>query len=104
MFFAFTDVTSSGQTASLYFDKIDLSQGKNTEVTWNYAYARKDDNSTDKMEILISTDCGDTWTTVYSKSGEDLASVPEVDLTKSHIPTYWLPRPCLLYTSTNSIN
>jgi len=93
MFFALTDVNSSGQTASLYFDKIDLSQGVKTEATWNYAYARKDDNSTDKMEILISTDCGDTWTTVYSKSGEDLASVPSIDLSQSHSPTYWIPRP-----------
>ncbi|MBK9629983.1 MAG: T9SS type A sorting domain-containing protein [Saprospiraceae bacterium] len=93
MFFAFTDVTTSGQTASLYFDKIDLSQGIKTEITWNYAFAVKNDNNTDKMEILISTDCGDTWTSVYSKSGKDLASVPSIDLSKSHIANYWLPRP-----------
>ncbi|MBK9270946.1 MAG: T9SS type A sorting domain-containing protein [Saprospiraceae bacterium] len=93
MFFAFSDAGSGGLVASLYFDKIDLSQGINTEASWNYAYAVKDANSNDKMELLISTDCGDTWTTVYSDFGSSMASVPVVDVVNSHIPGFWLPLP-----------
>lgn len=93
MFFAFTDVPTSGQTASLYFDQIDLSQAVKTQATWNYAYTVKDANSSDQMEVLVSSDCGDTWTSVYKKSGAALASIPMADLSRSHISNYWLPNP-----------
>lgn len=33
--------------------------------------------SNDKMTINISTDCGDTFTEIWSKSGSDLATAPE---------------------------
>ncbi len=93
MFFAFSDQGVAGASASLYFDKIDLSQGVKTEATWNYAYATKALTDTDKMELLVSKDCGDTWTSVYSNSGTFMASVPEVDVVNSHIPGFWLPLP-----------
>ncbi|MBK9641397.1 MAG: hypothetical protein IPO72_08970 [Saprospiraceae bacterium] len=75
-------------------DKLDLSGGVKTQMEWNYAYAVKDGvGSTDNMEISVSPDCGDSWSVVYSKSGEDLASVPSVDIVNSHIPGFWLPLP-----------
>jgi hypothetical protein len=93
VFFAFSD-GGVGPNATLVIDKLDLSGGKKTQMEWNYAYAVKEGaGSTDNMEIAVSSDCGDSWTVVYSKSGEDLASVPNVDVVNSHIPGFWLPLP-----------
>lgn len=61
-------------------------------MTWNYAYAPKDGASTDKMEVLVSTNCGDTWTTVYNKQGDALKSC-DPDLNLSFIPGFFLPDP-----------
>jgi len=35
--------------------------------------------SQDKMEVQVSTDCGSTFTTLWEKSGSDLATAPELN-------------------------
>ena len=92
VFFAFSDGGVAGNSSSVVFDKIDLTNSKSTKMTWNYAYAPKDGASTDKMEVLVSTNCGDTWTTVYSKQGDALKSC-DPDLSLSFIPGFFLPDP-----------
>ena len=38
-------------------------------------YALTGQNSNDRLDVIVSTDCGATWTSVWSKSGAALATV-----------------------------
>ncbi|MBK8734941.1 MAG: T9SS type A sorting domain-containing protein [Saprospiraceae bacterium] len=93
VFFAFSDGPGViGASSSVVFDKIDLSNSASTRMSWSYAYAAKNSSSTDKMEVLVSTNCGETWTSVYEKQGEAMNSCTP-DLSTSHIPGFFLPDP-----------
>ena len=93
VFFAFSDGPAViGKSASVIFDKIDLSNSASTRMSWSYAYAAKNSSSTDKMEVLVSTNCGETWTSVYEKQGEAMNSCTP-DLSTSHLPGFFIPNP-----------
>lgn len=60
--------------------------GLNTPVLkFSVAYARRNANSTERLRVLISTNCGTTYTQVYSKTGTVLATAP--DLTGNFTPS-----------------
>lgn len=48
----------------------------NSTLTFDVAYALYADNYADALEVLVSTDCGETYTSVYNKVGADLATAP----------------------------
>lgn len=48
----------------------------NTNVQFNVAYAQYDNTSLDALSILASIDCGNTWNSIYDKSGSTLSSNP----------------------------
>lgn len=56
---------------------VDMTYLVNSELTFDVAYAQYADNYSDTLEILISTDCGATWTSHYLKGGDDLATAPD---------------------------
>ncbi|HFA49203.1 MAG TPA: T9SS type A sorting domain-containing protein [Bacteroidetes bacterium] len=45
-------------------------------MSFNWAYARSDPSFSDEMIVLLSTDCGTTFTQVYYKSGNSLTTGP----------------------------
>jgi PKD repeat protein len=51
--------------------------GSNIGLSFDVAYAQYDDNYSDTLAIVYSTDCGDTWTEVWSMGGDDLSSAPD---------------------------
>ncbi|NOT37267.1 MAG: T9SS type A sorting domain-containing protein [Saprospiraceae bacterium] len=89
-FFAFSDGVPD-LSASIIFDKVDLTNSKQTKMSWNYAYSTKTLDDYDKMEVLVSKDCGVTWTSVYENQGENMKSC-EANL-NGHIPGFFLPEP-----------
>jgi hypothetical protein len=48
----------------------------NTWLRFNVAYAKYNSSSNDALQILASTDCGNTWTSIYNKSGTNLSTAP----------------------------
>ncbi len=71
----------SGRSSSIVYEKVDFSAvptNATLELKWSHAYAQKLFFSTDKLDVKVSTDCGATWTNVWSKSGADLKTVPAV--------------------------
>ncbi len=57
----------------------DLSNEKQSYLSFKVAYALFSRNVTDKLEVYVTTDCSETIenaTLIYSKSGEALASAP----------------------------
>ncbi len=72
----FYDIPSSG-VDDLYAPVLDLSTvGGAVACSFNVAYAQYDAVSLDTLEVNVSTDCGTTWTNVYTKSAGDLATAP----------------------------
>jgi hypothetical protein len=66
---------SAGQSSKLIFEKRDFSGTSGNQLTFSHAYAQYQAQN-DALKISISTDCGGTWTQVWSKSGATLATVP----------------------------
>lgn len=66
---------SPGSSTSLVFEKLDFSGNTNTKITFDRAYAQYSSEN-DKLELNASTDCGSTWTTLFSKQGSALATAP----------------------------
>ena len=60
----------------LVFYKIDLKKTKKANLKFSWAYAQYEDAQTpptnDSLEVFVSTDCGDTFESVWVKGGEDL--------------------------------
>ena len=63
---------------AVFFDKIDFSVLADAQLTFVHAHAQYDGTEADQLQIMISTDCGSTWTVVWDKSGTALATVAPV--------------------------
>lgn len=67
---------AAGEYVELMFHKLDFS-GTNHGVKFNYAYAQYTTEN-DQFQVMASTDCGATWTTVWDKSGANLSTTAPV--------------------------
>ncbi len=61
---------------TLTYNKIDLSGMINATLVYDRAGGRYS-GSNDQLQVLISSDCGDTWEIVHDIAGADLATVDE---------------------------
>ena len=50
----------------------------NYKLDFDYAYAQRPTSTDDRLEVLISTDCGNNWISLFDKSGTDLSTAPSV--------------------------
>jgi len=64
---------ATGQSSMIVFEKLDFSSGTGHGIKFNHAYAQYQGED-DKLEVLVSTDCGVTWSTVYTKAGAALST------------------------------
>lgn len=58
----------------------------NTSLTFDVAYALYNNGYQDGLQVLVSTNCGATYTTVYNKVGQQLATAP-ANNTAKFVPT-----------------
>ena len=58
-------------------------------LSFDVAYARFDDTYFDTLSVKISGDCGNTWTTLWSKGGVDLATAPDTQEPFTPTSTQW---------------
>ena len=56
------------------FDKVDLSNSSMTELRFTHAYAPYVLGEEDRVEVVVSTDCGDSWTSVWDQRGTELST------------------------------
>jgi len=63
---------SPGENATLMFDKLDFSSTINNKIEFSFSHANKQSWDMDKLQILVSLDCGNTWTMVDEISGSNL--------------------------------
>ena len=57
------------------------------EFSMDYAYALRTGENPDTLEIAYSLDCGDTYTVIYSKSGNEMATGPTSANNALFLPT-----------------
>jgi hypothetical protein len=65
----------TGDNDDLYIKPIDLTGINSPVLTFDYAYAQYS-NENDQLDVLVSTNCGGSWTNVWSKAGSALATAP----------------------------
>ena len=70
------NINTNGAHDAITAPKVDLTNTDNARVTFDVAHAPYSSTYPDSLRVLVSTDCGDTWTPVYAKSGSVLATAP----------------------------
>lgn len=70
------NINTAGKHDAIIAPKLDLSNTDNARVTFDVAHAPYSATYPDSLRVLVSTDCGDTYTPVYAKSGAALATAP----------------------------
>lgn len=78
--------------AKSYFisKQLDLTNAASyAQLDFNVAYAQYNSTYHDSLKVSVSTDCGLTWTTVYSKTGVALETAPPTTAVFAPTPTQW---------------
>ncbi len=84
MWFDNYTLNSAGLRDEMWSPKYNLAAATIT-LTFDVAYARYDATYSDTLAVLVSTDCGQTFTQVWMKGGTTLSTSP--DLTTAFTPT-----------------
>ncbi|MBC7776607.1 MAG: PKD domain-containing protein [Phycisphaerae bacterium] len=66
------DAADKGVFTILLTQNYDLTTLSNLNLVFDVAYAKKSVTLNDSLRVEISTDCGDSWTTIYKKGGNAL--------------------------------
>jgi len=75
-----------GNIDNLYISPIDMTGTTNADLTFDVAHRQYSADYNDMLNVEASSDCGLTWTNVWSKSGAQLATVAGY-LTSAFTPT-----------------
>ncbi len=79
---------TTGDIDDLNVVPVNLTGLSSAQLSFDVAHARYSAAFIDRLDVLISVDCGQTYTNIYSKSGSALAT--EVDQTAEYLaPTTW---------------
>lgn len=76
-----------GTIADLYLPFENLSSLNSPKLTFDVAHQRYNSNSTERLRVLYSTNCGSSWSSAYNKSGSSLATVTGNSGNTNFIPT-----------------
>ncbi len=84
--------TSKGLEDDIITPNVDLSSVVNPTLTFEVAYQLYTDPAaatpySDTLEVLISTDCGATWNSLYRKESTNLTTTTPTFSTASFVPT-----------------
>lgn len=64
---------TAGKFDELYLPGVSFVNNTSAQLTFDVAY-RQYQAENDKLEVMVSTDCGATWSTVYNKQGATLST------------------------------
>jgi len=67
-------VDDTGNQDEMRTPKLDLSSYSSAQMTFDVAYAAYNATYVDGLQVLISTDCGVNWTSLYNKTGTTVAA------------------------------
>ncbi|HAA10860.1 MAG TPA: hypothetical protein DCE41_03845 [Cytophagales bacterium] len=79
------DDDPTGTSDALVSPRLDFSGVSAPQLTFDYAYARFSEEYSDTLAIFYSTDCGNSWSTLWSLGGAELETAPTT--TDAFFPT-----------------
>jgi hypothetical protein len=82
----FFENTVIGDKDELYMPTLDLSGTEDPQMYFDFAYAQRNFNSNDMLEIFASDDCGSTWTKIYSNQGADMSTSSTGPMITAFVP------------------
>lgn len=77
---------AAGEVDNLISNTYDLSTITNPFITFWVSYAQAASTNNDRLRVLVSTNCGQSWSQRYSKAGSTLKTVTN-PVTSSFLPT-----------------
>lgn len=77
--------TSEGMISELISSTITLDLNLSATISFDYAFAKKNNANTDKLIVQVSNDCGKTWVTKRSLTNTQLVTAPNTS--GNFIPT-----------------
>lgn len=77
MFFDNYNSDTRGKADDIKTPKYDFTGLTTASLTFDVAYARYDAEYSDSLAVLVSTDCGETYTQVYFKGGTGLSTAAD---------------------------
>ncbi|MGL5888232.1 MAG: PKD domain-containing protein, partial [Bacteroidia bacterium] len=69
--------------------RVDMTMQQTSMLRFDVAYAQYNATYNDTLEVLVSTDCGATFTSVYRKGGSQLATAPMTSALFTPDSTQW---------------
>ncbi len=78
------NTNTAGDVDEFISTNIDLSAVSDVRLTFKYAFAKKASTNTDRLQIYVSKNCGETWSHKKNLSGSNLPTAP--NHTGSFIP------------------
>ena len=87
---------ASGEIDALLLPPMDFTGFQSADVTFMRSHKRYNTTYSDKLMIKGSSNCGTTWTTLYTKSGSTLASVA------GYVTTPWTPATAADWAADNA--
>jgi hypothetical protein len=86
MFINYYDYSSTGAIDEFDMPSVNLTTQNNPQLKFWVAYALYSASGySDTLEVLISTNCGSTWTSIYKKFGTALTTAPNSQI--AFVPT-----------------
>ncbi len=73
----FFNTNTTGDQDSLFVIPADLTGLVSAQMTFDKAYARYNGTYNDRMQVIVSTDCGATWSVELDQAGTALATDPD---------------------------
>lgn len=68
---------AAGVRDGFQMPKLNMSSVTQATLNFDVAFARYDATYSDSLKVLLSTNCGQTWTQIYYKGGTALATAPD---------------------------
>ena len=87
LLFDFPGFSTGSGIFNLPVDNFNTTTDSNLAFSFYEAYQIYGSSSTDRMSVVVSGDCGATWTTLWTAAGTALATVPGAAPSTGYIPT-----------------
>lgn len=81
------DTDSEGSEDNLNLPAINLDSAQSAWLTYDYSYKRKSGFTFDTLQVNVSTDCGNTWTNLRTRSSISLVTVAGFSTAAEFVPT-----------------
>lgn len=94
----------AGTVDELVSPSIDMTAMTNPVFTFRVAFAQRTTTDIDKLRVLVSTNCGQTWTQRYMKTGANLSTASAQSISFTPIASQWRQETVSITNVINSSN